>query len=102
MEAARVKVYHTVPFSSNQLYLQMFNAMSHWFGSKPMASATPSILGLRGDSCWISYCAALCQGDCAAFVLQEWPLYVPQRLTDCYVGVGMSQLNTLDLNLGDT
>jgi hypothetical protein len=40
---------------SRHLNLQMFIAMSHWFGSRSLASATPLILGLHLDFSWIFY-----------------------------------------------
>ena len=38
------------------LYLQMFVALSHWSSSKPLASATLSVLDSQWDFSWISCC----------------------------------------------
>ena len=47
------------------LYLQMFIAISHWSGSRPLASATPSILNSHQDSFQLPV-DALCHENYAA------------------------------------
>ena len=42
--------------SSKQIHLQMFIAMSHWFGLRSLASATLSKLDPQRDSTQISCC----------------------------------------------
>ena len=47
---------HCVPqytLLSTYLHSQIFVAMSHWSGSRPLVSATPSILDPHWDSTWI-------------------------------------------------
>ena len=43
-------VSHSIPYCSKQVYLQMFIAMSHWSGLRPLASAILSILDLYEKS----------------------------------------------------
>ena len=52
---------------STHLHLQMFIAMSHWSGLRPLAPATPSIL----DPLRYPVAAVLCHEDPAALDLQE-------------------------------
>lgn len=47
-------------------------AISHYYGLRPLTSATLSILGPHWDSFWIS-CVALCHGDAVALDLQVQP-----------------------------
>jgi len=75
-------------------------AMSHWSGSRPLVSATPSILTGTPLCDNNSYPAvALCHGDPAALDLQDWPLHMLQHLTDG-VDFGVSQLKAPGLDLG--
>jgi hypothetical protein len=70
--------------------------MSHWSGSRPLVSATPSM----PDPCQDSYpVVALCCGDPEALDLWVWPLCALQQFihgVDAVVG----QLKALDLGLG--
>ena len=74
-----------------QLYLQMFIALSHWSGSRALASAIVSILDPHWTS--VSYPASLCHRDFAGLVLQNQPLHMLQQFTDGVV-VGMDQPTT--------
>ena len=56
------RVYTLLP---KQLYLQMFIAMSHWSGSRPLDSATLSILDPHQDSSWISCCCPVPWRSCS-------------------------------------
>jgi hypothetical protein len=57
---------------SKQLCLQMVTAMSHRSGSRPLASATLSILDAHWNSSQISCCCpALHHEDIAAWILQD-------------------------------
>jgi len=83
--------------SPKQLYLQMFTTKSHWSGTKPLASATPSILDSQGTPRRYPV-VALCYGDPAALDLQDQPLRVLQQLTD-EVDVRVDPLRALNLGL---
>jgi hypothetical protein len=52
-------------FFSKQLNLQMFVAMSHWSGSSPLASATPSILDPHQDFSQLSSCCPVSWRSCS-------------------------------------
>ena len=54
--------------SPRQLFLQMFIAMNHWSGSRPLVS-------------WISCCCPR-HRDPAALDLQDWPLHMLQQFID--------------------
>lgn len=71
----------------------MFIAMSHWFGSRPLTSATP-----HQDSSLIS-CCCLDHGDPVVMILQDQPLHTFQKFID-EVDVGVGQLKSLNLGLG--
>ena len=74
--------------------MQMFIAMSHWSVSRPLASATPSVLDPHWDSCQIScWCTVL--RDLKALGLQGQPFMLQQFIDRADVGVG--QLKALDL-----
>ena len=47
------------------LCLQMFIAMSHWSGLRPLASATLSILDPHQNSSWISCCCPVSWRSCS-------------------------------------
>lgn len=69
------------------LCLQMFIAVSHWFGLRPLAFAILSILDpVHALSC----------GDLRALVLRDQALHALQQFTDG-VDVGVGQLKALDL-----
>ena len=73
--------------------------MSHWSGSRLVASATPSVLDPHLDSFQIYFFFSLCHGNPAALDLQVWPLSLLQEFIDG-VEVALSQLRVLDLGLG--
>jgi hypothetical protein len=50
---------------STHLHLQMFIAMSHWFGSRSLASVTPSILDPHRDTSWLFYCYPVSWRSCS-------------------------------------
>jgi hypothetical protein len=50
---------------STHLHLQMFIAMSHWSGSRPLASLTPSILDAHPDSSQLSCCCSVSWRSCS-------------------------------------
>ena len=54
-----------IPLSTH-LYLQMFIAMSHWSGLRPLASATLSILDPYWDSSQISCCCPVSWSSCVS------------------------------------
>jgi hypothetical protein len=94
-----VVVCHTVYLLPKQLYLQMFIAMNHWSGLRPLSSATLSILDPPKDSSPIS-----CLLPCVIESLKFWfcrtsPFYAHQQFID-KVDVGVDQLKALDLSLG--
>jgi hypothetical protein len=64
----------------------MFIAMSHWSGSRPLASTTPSILDHHHPPLKLfSDILLLCRvrhRDPAALVLQHWLCHALQQLTD--------------------
>jgi hypothetical protein len=66
--------------------------MSHWYGSKSLASAKPPILEPP-------LCYPVCHGDPAALALWDRPFHKLQHFTD-EVDVGVHQLKALDLGLG--
>lgn len=66
---------------SKQLHLQMFAAMSHWTGLRPLASDTLSILDPHPESSRIACYCPMCE-DAAAVVLQDWPLHVLQQFME--------------------
>jgi hypothetical protein len=72
--------------------------MSHWSGSRPLASVTVSILDLYRDFSQIS-CFSLCHGHPEALNLQNLPLYMLHLITDG-VDTGVGQLKALFLDLG--
>ena len=67
---------HSVP--SGPYIFTVFTAMSHWSGSKPLASATLAIdTGTPGYPV-----AALCREDPIDLDLQDQPLHILQQFTD--------------------
>jgi hypothetical protein len=72
-------IQHTL--LSTHLYLQMFIAMSHLSGSRPLASAMLSILDPHWKSSWI-FRVALCHGDPTPLGLQKWPLHALYQFID--------------------
>jgi len=78
MEAVVCHIITQYTLLPTHLHLQMFIAMSHWSGSRPLASATPSILGLHWYSSKLSCCGPV------LWILQLW----------------VGQLKDLDLGLG--
>ena len=90
-------VSHSDTLSSTQLYLQMSIAMSRWPGSRPLASATSTVLG--SHQTLLRYPVVLCHEDSEALDLQDWPLHTLQQFIDG-IDVGVGQLKALDLGLG--
>lgn len=64
-----VPVSHSSPFCPHSFTWQMFVAVNHRSASRPLASATPSILHPHQDSSQIP-CFSLSHGDPAAFHLE--------------------------------
>ena len=64
---------------STHPHLQMFIVMSHWSGSRALASVTPSILDPHLDSSGLSCC---CPEDPEALIQQAWPFLESQRSTN--------------------
>ena len=84
---------------STHLHLQMFSAVSHWSGSRSLASLYYQYWILPRTllcCCPVSY-----NFDPAALDLQGWSLQRLQQFTD-WVDVGVGQLKTLDLGLGSS
>lgn len=67
--------------------------MSHWFDTRPLTSATLSILGLLSDSLTLS-----CVMEILSLVLQVRPFHKLQQFLDGIV-VGVGQLEALNQNL---
>jgi hypothetical protein len=87
-------VSHSVTLLPKQLSLQMFIAMRHWCGSRPLSSATLLMLDPHLDSSWIS----CCHQDPAALDLQDQPFHALQQVIDG-VNVGVGQFRALVLSL---
>jgi hypothetical protein len=84
--------------AASHLYFRMFIAMSHWSGSRPLASAILSVLESHWDLSLLSCCC-----PCVLEFLQRWicrtnPSH-PQQFLDG-VDVGVGQLKVLTLGLG--
>ena len=75
----------------------MFIATSHWSSSRPLGSATLSILDSHWDFSQI-FCF-LCTRDPPALDLQDQPLHRCQQFID-KANVGVGQFRALDLGLG--
>jgi hypothetical protein len=79
-----------IPLSTH-LHLQMFIAMSHWPGSRSLASVTPSILDLPWASSWLSCCFPVPWRSCS---FGSAGLALPHVPTVCRwyrFGVGLTQ-----------
>lgn len=72
--------------------------MSHWSGSRPLASVTPLMLDPPEAS---SGCplVAQCHGDPAALNRQDWLFHASQPFADDK-DFGVGQFRALDLDLG--
>lgn len=78
----------------------MFIVMNVWSGSRPLASAPPSILDPHWDSAWIFYYSIVSWRSCS-FRSAGLPLHVfPQFIDRVAGGVEVYQLIDLDLNMG--
>jgi hypothetical protein len=62
---------------STHLYLQMFLAMSPWSSWRPLASATPSILGLHTDRTQIPSCCPVSWRSCIFCSAGPAPSHAP-------------------------
>lgn len=73
---------------STYVYSQMFIAMKHWSGSRPLASATVSILDLYRDFCQISCCWPLAWRSCSFASACSFPSHAPvhHRCGRCWRG----------------
>jgi hypothetical protein len=91
-------VWHSVHIPlCTHLHLYMLTAVSHWSGSRSLASVTPSIL----DPHWVFWLSgvSLCHGDPAALAQQNWPFHECQTFPDDR-DFGLGRLRALDLGLG--
>ena len=68
--------------------------MSHWSGSRPLASATHYQYWILTGTSLRYPVVALCHGDPAALDLQERPLHMLQQFIDG-TDVGVGQLKAL-------
>jgi hypothetical protein len=93
-----VTVCHTLYPLPKHLYLPMFIAMSHWSGSRPLVSATLSILGPQWDSSQISCCYGVSRRPWS-FGSAGPASYTLQQFKDG-VDVGVGKLGALDQCLG--
>lgn len=94
-----MSVCHTVFPLAQIAFLAVFTAVSHWAGSRPLASAPLSILHPQQDSSPISI-VALCHRDPAVLVFKGGSLHALQQFingVDVCVG---GQLKALGLGLG--
>jgi hypothetical protein len=74
------RVSHSITLCPHIYTSSEFIAMSHWSGSRPLASDTPSILDPHRTP--LRYPAVvLCHRDPAALDLQDWPFHEGQQLT---------------------
>lgn len=74
-------ITHSVPFCTN-------SAVSDWSGSRPLASATVSILDLYRDFCQISCCWPLAWRSCSFESAWSFPSHAPvhHRCGRCWHG----------------
>ena len=86
-------VSHNTPFCPNT-FLQMFIAVSHLSGSRPLASATLSILNPHWDSSQISCCCPVSQRSCSfgSVGLAPSPALADGRWGRCWGGSGSGVL----------
>lgn len=78
-------------------YLQMFTEIIRWSGTRPLASATLSIL--KHSKTPLRYnVMGLYRGDPVVLDLYDWPLHSLQQLING-VDVGMDKFKALDLGL---
>ena len=56
---------------STLLCLQMFIVMSHWSGTRPLASAMLSVLEPQWDSSWIFYCCPVSWRSCSFATVEQ-------------------------------
>ena len=84
------KVCHTVHLLPYQPYLQIFIAMSHWSGLRPLVSGTPSLLNPYQNSSQMSH-NSLDHIDRMGIVPQSQSLHKLQQVlggVDIIVGLG--------------
>jgi hypothetical protein len=85
---------------STHLYLHMFIAMSHWSVSRPLASATLSILDLHGDSFQIVCCCPVSGRSCSSGSVG--PALSSTPADDRWDGCWGVPIRALDIGLGDS
>jgi hypothetical protein len=85
---------HSTPFVQTSVFADVVHCLSPWTGSRPLASATLTILNDGGDlnSSWIACCCPVVME-----IPQLWGML--QQFIDG-VGVGVDQLKALGLGLG--
>ena len=86
-------VAHNVPFCPHIFTYKCSAIMSHWSGSRPLASATLSDWILTRTPPKYSV-VALCHGDPASLDQQDWPFHMLQQIIDG-VDFGVGQLRAL-------